>query len=96
MAFIYEIPTGNDKFDLEVSPPYGEENVLVYASTSQLGELGVEAQGGVYQVATQSRDIGVKTRGIKLMQKTDSRTATPSAAASEFYEDKAVVKTNRK
>ncbi|MEK6699666.1 MAG: DUF4384 domain-containing protein [Nitrospirota bacterium] len=90
---VYEIPAGNDKFDLEVSPPFGEENVIVYASSSPLGEISTEAQGGVYQVKTQTRDIGMKTRGIKLAEKTDSKNA--SAAASEFFEDKVVVKTGR-
>ncbi len=94
---IYEIPTGNDKFDLEVSPPFGDENVLVYASSLPLGELSTEAQGGVYQVKTQARDIGLKTRGIKLMEKAGgSTTATASKpAASEFFEDKVVVKTGK-
>jgi len=95
---MYEIPTGNDKFELEVSPPFGEEHVIVYASSSPLGEISAEARGGVYQVKTQARDIGVKTRGIKLMEKTDSRTSTASSskpAASEFFEDKVVVKTEK-
>ncbi len=89
---VYEIPAGNDKFDLEVSPPFGEENVIVYASSSPLGEISTEAQGGVYQVKTQTRDIGMKTRGVKLAEKTDSKGAS---AASEFFEDKVVVKTGR-
>ena len=92
---IYEVPTGNDKFELVVNPPFGEENVIVYASSSPLGEIDTEAQGGVYEVKTQTRDIGVKTRGIKLLGK--SQDGSPSAvskpAASEFFEDKVVVKT---
>ena len=96
---MYEIPTGNDKFELEVSPPFGEENVIVYASSSPLGDISTEAQGGVYQVKTQARDIGLKTRGIKLMEKTGSKTATALSskpAASEFFEDKVIVKTGDK
>jgi hypothetical protein len=89
---MYEIPTGNDKFELEVSPPFGEENVLVYASTSPLGEISIVAQGGVYQVKTKTRDIGLKTRSIKLTEKKDEGSAP---AASEFFEDKAVVKTGK-
>src|SRR3989338_11019378 len=46
---VYEIPSGNDRFELEVSPPFGEENIVVYAGTSQLGDINLEAQGGVYQ-----------------------------------------------
>jgi Domain of unknown function (DUF4384) len=95
---IYEIPTGNDKFELEVSPPFGEENVIVYASSSPLGDIDAKAQDGVYQVKTQARDIGMKTRGIKLMEKTEgsaSSTAASKPAASEFFEDNVVVKTGK-
>jgi len=89
---IYEIPAGNDKFDLEVSPPFGAENVMVYASSTPLGEINVETRGAVYQVKTQTGDIGMKTRGVKLAEKTDSKGAS---AASEFFEDEVVVKTGR-
>jgi len=88
---IYELPSGDDKFELEVSPPFGEENVVVYASTSPLGEISTEARGGVYQVKTLADDIQVKTRGIQLTQKAGGKNATP--AASEFYEGKANLKT---
>lgn len=89
---MYEIPAGNDKFDLEVSPPFGEENVIVYASTSPLGEIGVETRGGVYQVKTKARDIGVQSRGVTLAGKSDAK----SGGASEFFEDNVVVKTGEK
>jgi hypothetical protein len=94
---VYELPTGNDKFDLEVSPPFGDENVIVYASSFQLGEISTETRGGIYQVKTQAGDIGLKTRGIKLMGKTDggSNSAGSKSSASEFFEDKVVVKTGK-
>ena len=92
---IYEIPAGTDKFDLEVNPPFGEESVLVYASSTPLGEIGLEAKSGVYQVKTQPRDIGMKTRGVKLMDKTDSKMAAASTAASEFFEDNVIVMTGK-
>ncbi len=92
---IYEIPAGNDRFELEVNPPFGEESVIVYASSTPLGEIGLETKSGVYQVKTQSRDIGMKTRGVKLMEKADSKTAAASTAASEFFEDDVIVKTGK-
>ncbi|MEW6686863.1 MAG: DUF4384 domain-containing protein, partial [Candidatus Edwardsbacteria bacterium] len=76
---IYEIPSGNDRFELEVSPPFGEENVIVYASTSQLGDIDLEAQGGVYQVKTRHADIGDRTRGVKIIEK-----GSKGSSASEF------------
>jgi len=90
---MYEIPSGNDKFDLEVSPPFGEENVVVYASTSPLGEIGVKTRGGVYTVRTKATDIGVKTRGIKIAQKGEGKTVSQKAA--EFFEDAVKVFTGK-
>ena len=86
---IYEIPSGNDRFDLEISPPFGEENITVYASTSPLGKIDLHSQGGVYFVKTKAKDIGARTRGIKLTGKSTDK----SGYASEFYENKAEVKT---
>lgn len=90
---MYEIPSGNDKFDLEVSPPFGEENVVVYASTAPLGEIGVKTQGGLYTVRTEAKDIGMKTRGIKIAQKEEGN-AVPQKAA-EFFEDAVKVATGK-
>lgn len=99
---IYEIPSGNDAFDLEVSPPFGEENIILYSSTSPLGDISLEAEGGVYQVKTTERDIGVKTRGVKIKGKEDDPFAKKpndgigkkdKLDASEFFEEKLNVRT---
>lgn len=94
---IYEIPAGYDKFELEVSPPFGEENVIIYASSSPLGEISTEARGGIFQVKTKPADMGVMSRGIKLVEKTkndSSGTYISKPTVSEFYEDKVSVKTS--
>jgi hypothetical protein len=90
---IYELPSGEDKFDLEVSPPFGEESIVIYAGTSPLGEINTQINGGVYQVKTQANDIPLKTRGVKLMQKTEGKAPPPSAA--EFFEEKITVRTDK-
>lgn len=90
---VYEIPSGNDKFDLEVSPPFGEENISVYASTLPFGDINIETKGAVYQVITPDKDIGTKTRGIKLTNKTGNN--APSMTAAEFVEDKVSIKSVR-
>jgi hypothetical protein len=95
---MYEIPTGNDRFELEVSPPFGEENIIVYASSSALGEISTEAQGGVYQVKTEAGDLGVRTRGVKLLEKSGdiaSGSSLSKPMASEFFEDTVVVRTGK-
>ena len=86
---IYEIPSGKDRFDLGISPPFGKENITVYASTSPLGEIDLHSQGGVYFVKTKTKDIGARIRGITLTEKS----TTAGGYASEFYENKAEVKT---
>ena len=88
---IYELPSGEDKFELEVTPPFGEEDIIVYASTSPLGDIKLEADGEIYQVMTNAEDIGDKTRGVKIKEKAGGK----GISASEFFEDKVVVKTER-
>jgi hypothetical protein len=88
---IYELPSGNDRFDLEVSPPFGQEDIILYTSTAQLGEIRLENQGGIYQVKTEAKDVGINTRGVKVSQIGDNKAKT----AAEFFEEKAVVKTER-
>jgi hypothetical protein len=90
---IYELPSGDDKFDLEVSPPFGEESIVIYAGTSPLGEINTQMHGGVYQVKTQANDIPLKTRGVKLMQKMEGKAPPPSAV--EFFEEKITVRTGK-
>ena len=88
---IYEIPSGNDKFELEVNPPFGEENIIVYASVSELGDLNLKEEGSVYAVKTKSKDIGIKTRGVKITTGGQGN----AVQSAEFSEGKVVVKTNK-
>jgi hypothetical protein len=88
---IYELPSGNDKFDLEVSPPFGQQDIILYTSTTQLGDLRLENKGEIYQVRTEAKDIGINTRGVKIAQSSGNGAKT----AAEFYEEKIVVNTER-
>lgn len=88
---IYEIPSGNDKFELEVSPPFGEESLMIYASISQLGDLSLKKEGSVYQVKTKPKDIGIKTRSVKVKEVTEGK----AQQASDYSEGEVVVKTGR-
>jgi len=87
----YEIPSGKDKFEMEVNPPFGEENIIVYASVSELGDLNLKEEGSVYAIRTRSKDIGVKTRGVKI--KTASSNAKDQPA--KFSEGTATVRTKK-
>jgi hypothetical protein len=89
---IYEIPSGKDQFEMEVSPPFGEENIIVYASSSPLGDLDLQQKGAVYRVKTADQDMGMKTRGLTLQ--TPKSTPTGKwTAASEFFEAQQTFKT---
>lgn len=88
---VYEIPAGGDRFDLEVGPPFGEENIIVYGSTAPMGDIEVQTRGGVYGVNMQMKDVDIRTRGVKITGKT----AGKEAAASEFTEHVLSVKTGR-
>ena len=88
---IYEIPSGTDKFELEVNPPFGEENIMIYASVSELGDLNLKQEGSVYTVKTKPQDIGVKTRSIKIKDVLPGKTQQQA----EFSEGTVVVKTRK-
>jgi hypothetical protein len=90
---IYEIPSGSDRFDLEVSPPFGEESIILYASSEPLGEISTAAKGGVFQIKTRPEDVGMKTRGIKIGGREEGSSAPPKAA--DFFEDTVRVTTRK-
>lgn len=90
---VYELPSGDDRFDMEVSEPYGAENITIYASTAPTGTLDVKQEGAVYSVLTKAGDVAHKTRGIKLVIKTKD-SAKPIGA--EFDEAMATVTTSAK
>lgn len=64
---------------------------MVYASVSQLGDLSLKKEGGVYQVKTKPKDVGMKTRSIKIKEIEEGK----SQQASDFFEDKVTVKTGK-
>jgi hypothetical protein len=86
---VYEIPSGNDRFDLEVSPPFGEENIVIYGSTAELGTIGTKPEGSVYRVTTGMQDMSEKVRGLKITGKQDK------ATTAEFYEETQSIQTSR-
>jgi len=72
-AAIYEIPSPEDQFELEVEPPFGQERIIVYASTAPLGEIDLTPDAGVYKINTESERIGTKSREVLLSEKVEVR-----------------------
>jgi len=89
---VYEIPSGDDRFDLEVSPPFGEENILLYAGTSPLGDLRLKAAAGIYEVETKSSDVAARTRGVRIETRPAGQASPPAAG---FVEEKVIIRTER-
>jgi hypothetical protein len=88
---IYEIPSGNDRFDLEVYPPFGQEDIMIYAATMPLGDINLATQGDVYRVVTKSTDLPLLTRGLKIQKKADVGKDLPS----EFSEEALSIRTGQ-
>ena len=88
---IYEIPSGQDRFEMEVTPPFGQEDIIVYASTSPLGEINVAPAGGVYEIKTKPDKIAIESRGVSLKEMNPGQ----KTKAAEFSESKIIYKTGR-
>jgi hypothetical protein len=88
---IYEIPSGNDRFELEVTPPFGQEDISIYAGTLPLGDINLAAQGNVYHVLSKSADVPQLTRGLKIQEKDSSR----KDLSSEFSEEALSIRTGQ-
>ena len=86
---VYEIPSGHDTFKLEVTPPFGPENIIVYASTKTLGRIDMGDVGGVYAINTSLDDLTVKTRGVAIKTTSGEQDAT-----AEFFEAQARLTTS--
>lgn len=78
----YRIPGSGDRFDLLVTPPDGEEHIVVYASEAPLGEVSMESAGkGLRLYQGQQKDLASQSRSIKVVE-----TETGAGNSVEFYE----------
>jgi len=87
----YKIPDQGDLFTLTVSPPYGQDQIVVYASEAPLGHVDMEDAGqGLSRYRGTRSAFGAKTRGI-VVKDAD----TKSDSGSEFYEAAWNIKTGK-
>lgn len=89
---VYQIPDQGDRFALTVSPPYGEDQIVVYASEAPLGQVDLQQleQGLARYQGTRSA-LSARTRGIAVTP------ATPgNEAGVEFYEASWKIRTGEK
>lgn len=79
---IYEIPSGEDQFNIEVAPPFGRESIIVYASTAPLGEINLTPAGGFFKITTGAEKVGERSRAVSLKEKNPEQ----ETQAAEFSE----------
>lgn len=79
---VYELPAGDDQYELEVSAPFGVEQLTLYAGTAPLGELEVEPAGKIYLVRSLAKNVSDSTRGLKV----NAKQGGSGIAAAEFAE----------
>ena len=80
---VVTIPGEGDRFDLEVGPPFGIENIIVYASSTRMGDVDVEEMGNaLYGIQGDLEKYGAKTRGVKITE----RKVGERSQSAEFIE----------
>ena len=93
---VYTIPNSTDTFELIVSPPFGRDQIVVYASEAPLGEVTTQSIGqGLQRFNGKREALSVQTRGIKIQKRppaADTTAAAPPQGAS-FYEASWTLKT---
>jgi len=87
---IYRIPDKEDRFDLKVSPPFGQDRIIVYASEVPLGKVDMESIGqGLNRYTGSTSSFAAKTRGISV-----SPAKVSKNTAVEFFEATTVLTTS--
>lgn len=67
-GIIYKIPDEGDRFDLTVGPPYGQDQIIVYASEVPLGQVTLEqVNHGLHRYRGSRKELAVQTRGIAVV-----------------------------
>ncbi len=79
---IYKIPDQGDAFELTVKPPYGEDQIVVYASEIPLGKVALEQAGqGLRRYRGSRNTLAAMTRGITVVGPEQH-----GVSGAEFYE----------
>ncbi len=79
---VYKIPDKGDHFNLQVAPPYGEDQIVVYASEVPLGIVPMEQSGqGLRSFKGTRKSLAVKTRGVAIVPETQN-----AVSGAQFYE----------
>ncbi len=79
---VYRIPDAGDHFKIRVNPPYGEDQVVVYASDVPLGKVETKPVGQGLRRFKGTRDLlGSQARSVAVVQR-----PAGSPPGAQFYE----------
>lgn len=71
---VYKIPDKEDRFKMKISPPYGEDKIIVYASEVPVANVSMESIGqGLNMYRGKPSSFASKTRGISIAPSTPSK-----------------------
>jgi len=87
----YQIPGPGDRFELKVTPPYGQERIVVYASETPMGDISMAPLGaGLYEYQGSNDDLAFRVRSIQPVARPGG---SMTAGSTGFYEASWVVET---
>ncbi|MDP7675187.1 MAG: flagellar assembly protein T N-terminal domain-containing protein [Dehalococcoidia bacterium] len=90
---LHTVPADEDSFELQINPPFGTEELTLYASTAPLGPITKSVTGGYYTVQDSQDAVSTKTRGIKIVP-VKSAEGTPASGVAEFSETSLTIVTS--
>jgi hypothetical protein len=87
----YQVPGPGDRFSLKVTPPYGQEQIVVYASETPMGDIPMKTlEGGLQEYQGSNDDLAFRVRSIQPVVRIGGDTTVGSTG---FYEASWVVET---
>ena len=87
----YQIPGPGDRFSLQVSPPYGQERIVVYASETPMGDIPMKSLvGGLQEYQGSNDDLAFRVRSIQPVVRPGG---SMTSGSTGFYEASWVVET---
>ena len=87
----YQIPGASDRFSLQVTPPYGQERIVVYASETPMGDIPMAPlAAGLQEYRGSNDDLAFRVRSIQPVARPGGSTTSGSTG---FYEASWLVET---
>jgi hypothetical protein len=87
----YQIPGPGDRFSLQVTPPYGQERIVVYASETPMGDIPMAPlAGGLQEYRGSNDDLAFRVRSIQPVARPGGGMTSGSTG---FYEASWLVET---